>query len=531
MIVSPPLSSLPPSPLTDARLLYEKGDFEGAIGKYHEIIAAKPKSPDAYAGLIRTYLKMKDVRQASETATKALEAVDSVPVRVALGEVYFRQGKIAEAEKEWVTVVNSGRQDAHAYLGVAKVRYAISMYKSGWSMIEKAHAIDPTDPDIRRAWMGKLSAKERIKFLTDYLASENNDDEETRDGMRHYLEYLQARAKDPRGACHLVSKATNTETPLVRLLEDPRHLRGYGLAVDVNGHKTRLMLDTGASGILINRTLAEKAGVTRLADLGLGGIGDKGRKSGYRALADSVKVGGLEFQNCTVAVLDKRLVVGEDGLIGADVFSNFLVDVDFSNEKLRLSELPKRPDEAASKDLKLESDEDEASEESASEDSSASPNAKESKPKVAGPEDRYVAPEMQSYTRVFRFGHLLLVPTSVGEVPGKLFLLDSGAFNNQITPATAREVTKVHGDSDTVVHGLSGSVNKVYRADEAVLQFGNLRQENQDLIAFDLTRLSDDVGTEISGTLGFALLRMLDVKIDYRDGLVDFSYDRKRWGQ
>ena len=219
MIVSPPLSSLPPSPLTDARLLYEKGDFEGAIGKYHEIIAAKPKSPDAYAGLIRTYLKMKDVRQASETATKALEAVDWCRCAWRSARSTSGQGKIAEAEKEWVTVVNSGRQDAHAYLGVAKVRYAISMYKSGWSMIEKAHAIDPTDPDILRAWIRKLSAKDRIKFLTDYLASENNDDEETRDGMRHYLEYLQARAKDPRGACHLVSKATNTETPLVRLLE------------------------------------------------------------------------------------------------------------------------------------------------------------------------------------------------------------------------------------------------------------------------------------------------------------------------
>jgi hypothetical protein len=110
-------------------------------------------------------------------------------------------------------------------------------------------------------------------------------------------------------------------------------------------------------------------------------------------------------------------------------------------------------------------------------------------------------------------------------------LLDTGAFLNQITPEAAREVTKVHGDSDTIIHGLSGSVNKVYRADKAVLQIGNLKQENPDLVAFDLTPMSNDVGTEISGTLGFAMLGMLDIKIDYRDGLVDFSYNRKRWGQ
>jgi hypothetical protein len=62
-----------------------------------------------------------------------------------------------------------------------------------------------------------------------------------------------------------------------------------------------------------------------------------------------------------VQVLDKRSVVGEDGLIGADVFSSFLVDIDFPNEKLRLRELPKRPEESTATPLKLHSDEDEDS--------------------------------------------------------------------------------------------------------------------------------------------------------------------------
>jgi aspartyl protease len=183
-----------------------------------------------------------------------------LPVHVALGELYFRLGRIGDAEAEWVKVVNSGRQDAHAYLGLARVRWAISMYKSGWNMIEMAHTLEPSDPDIRRTWMCKLSTKERIQFLKEYLAGDNNDDEETRTGMRHYLEFLEARSKDPRGACHLISKSTATETPLERLLTDPSHLRGYGLNVEVNGRKTKLMLDTGASGILINRSLAERAG-------------------------------------------------------------------------------------------------------------------------------------------------------------------------------------------------------------------------------------------------------------------------------
>lgn len=518
-----------PTALAEARDLYRKGDFDAAIGKYQQILDDHSQSSDAYAGLIRTYLKKKDVQQASDTTTEALKTNDSAPVRVALGEVYFRQGKIHEAEEEWIKLVNAGHQDSRAYMGLARVRWAVSMYKSAWAMIERAHALDPSDPEIRRLWVGKLSRAERIKFLEDYLAGDNNDDEKTRTAMRHYLEYLKARAKDPHGTCHLVSKTKTTETPLVSLLQDARHLRGYGLKVEVNGRKTSLLLDTGASGILINRSLAEKAGVTRLSDVDIWGIGDKGEKDGYRGLADSLKIGELEFQNCPVEVLEKRSVIGEDGLIGSDVFSSFLVDIDFPNQKLQLKELPKRPEESAPPiNLKTDDDDPETDEQSAQKTSTP---AKDQKPTPSGPQDRYIAPEMQSYTRVLRFGHFLLVPTSIGNVPGKLFLLDTGAFNNHITPAAAREVTKVHEDTDTIVKGLSGSVKNVYRADKAVLIFGHLRQENQDLVSFDMTRLSDDIGTEISGTLGFAMLRMLEIKIDYRDGLVDFEYDAKRWGR
>ena len=110
-------------------------------------------------------------------------------------------------------------------------------------------------------------------------------------------------------------------------------------------------------------------------------------------------------------------------------------------------------------------------------------------------------------------------------------MLDTGALNNAISPAAAREVTKVRGDSDMIVTGVSGRVQNVYSANKAVLQFGHLRQENQDMLSFDTTGLSDASGTEISGFLGFVLLRFLDIKIDYRDALVDFSYDAKRFNR
>ena len=84
------------------------------------------------------------------TATRGLQVNDSATIRVALGEVYFRQGKIPEAEKEWIAVINSGYPAARAYLGLARARWAIAMNKSAKAMIDKAHELGPSDPDIQR---------------------------------------------------------------------------------------------------------------------------------------------------------------------------------------------------------------------------------------------------------------------------------------------------------------------------------------------------------------------------------------------
>jgi len=91
--------------------------------------------------------------------------------------------------------------------------------------------------------------------------------------------------------------------------------------------------------------------------------------------------------------------------------------------------------------------------------------------------NRYVAPEMKSYTPVSRFGHMLLVPTRVNQLPPKPFLIDTGAFGNTISPAAAREVTGVSSDSYTSVKGLSGNVKTVFRANALTLTFGHLRQK------------------------------------------------------
>ncbi len=222
------------------------------------------------------------------------------------------------------------------------------------------------------------------------------------------------------------------------------------------------------------------------------------------AHVESIRIGGMEFRNCPVTILEDRDKLGIDGLIGTDFFSKFLVTLDFPDHKVKLSPLPKRP-----------GDSDEAA---AQEDDDAAPVF----------HDRYVAPEMKDWTMIWRDGHDLVLPVSIGGARDKLFIVDTGSSLMSISPAAAREVTKVHGDFDTHVLGLSGEVNHVYQTQQFLVTFSHVRLHVDSMTAMDTKNISEDEGFEVSGFLGAPVLNRLTLQIDYRDNLVNFSYDEKK---
>lgn len=337
-------------------------------------------------------------------------------------------------------------------------------------------------------------------------------------------------------SCKLVNHIESTETQMQILLRDARRVSGYGLLVKINDRSQRLLLDTGASGILINRKAAEKAGLKRISAVQFAGIGEKGQRDAYLAVADDVRVGDLEFKDCVVTVSEKSMGLDEDGLIGADVFSSYVVDIDMPGDMLRLTPLPKRPEDSVVKvSLASEADSDLDPEEQGESAKGSKPeenSVPEKNPSAATlprlPKDRYVAPEMAKWAPVYRIRHDLLIPTHVNDSKTMLFILDTGAFSNMMSNQAARTVTKVRADDSVKIKGLSGEVNKTYSADKAILQFGNIRQPTQNMVAIDLSSLSRNIGVEVSGFIGFATFRQVEMKIDYRDGLVQFLYDPSR---
>jgi Tfp pilus assembly protein PilF len=521
----------PAALLSDAQSLHRKGSFEQALARYNEVLKIDPHSGDAYAGIVRSYLKQDKVHEADDALRKGLHADPGRPdLKVAEGELLFRQGEIPEAGKlfdEVITAPPSPAQpnvppNARAYLGAARVAAASTMYARAHILLTRAHAIDPSDPDVQKEWMQTLSTADRIKSLENYLGQTRNDDTDTRRSLKEHLDFLKASQSAQSGGCRQVSEVTSTDTTLTRVQSRSGNAQGSGVHVTIDGQDSELLLDTGAPGILITSKLASQAGLKLVSDIGMTGVGDKPDVQAHIAYANSIRVGKLEFQNCRVHVVD-RLQTAVDGIIGTDVFSQFLIEMDFPSSVLRLSPLPPRPGETPSKAYLKTSDEEPAEEHEAKA-STGSGSAPQSKPSASKYFDRDIAPEMHSYVQVFRIGHMLLVPTKINEGPEKLFLLDSGSFDNTIALEAAQEVTKIHRAPRIEVKGIKGDVKKVYVADRVVLDFGHLRQTVPNMVAIDMSRVSRQAGTEVSGTLGMVMLGLLKVRLDYRDALADFQY-------
>jgi tetratricopeptide (TPR) repeat protein len=522
--------------LAAADQLYRAGKFAEAEAGYRALLNTESKLVPAQVGLVRAMLRQQKIDEALDAVNSALTVQsNSAALLAAKGDVQFRRAEMSGAELSYLAAKKLDRQEVHAYLGLARLYRSYSMYHTAYGELQIAHEVAPGDIEVQRAWLGMLPRKERLAALEAYLAGSHPDDEEETKGMTEYLEFLKATADKPIHACRLVSKVEQTETNLeTAYAEDGRRIRGIGLSVKLNDRNVHLLLDTGAGGIMVSRKVAEKAGLTRISAVHYGGIGDKGLQGGYTAVADHIRIGELEFQDCVVAVSDRRSLTDNDGLIGADVFGGYLIDLDLPGERLKLSPLPKRPeDTVAPKSLNSEGEEQANAEQK--EDSATEQTSKEPKSSTPGsdtprrlPKDRYVAPEMVNWTKVFRFGHAILVPTSVNDSKPVLFGLDTGAFSNILSLRVGQQVGKVSSDYRVRVGGLNGDVNRVYSSDKATLTFGHFRQPNLGIITLDLSNVSRLTGTEVSGFLGFAMLRQLEVELDYRDGLVDFKYDPKR---
>jgi predicted aspartyl protease len=503
---------------SDADKALTARQYADAERLYGAALAADAASGVAMAGLVRTTLAEDKLPEALALAMKFNAAHPNDPeVLNALGEVRFRRGEVDEAATAFNRSMQLNPCNGVTHYDAYRFFELSGMYASAQRRLELAHRFSPDNPEIGRRWRAShalpLTSEQQLALLKARLDSPPLTQEQ-KDGIQAAIQGIEAREK---GSCELVSPVTETKVPIVSIadgpISTPQEMYGAGLDVEFNGKKRRLEIDTGASGMLLSRSVAKSAGLVPELEVKTGGVGDQGPANSFVTHVDDIKIGNMEFRNCMVRVLEQGDVLGVDGLIGTDVFRDYVVTLDIPDREMRIGPLPRRPDEAAEKPTSLNTS-----------------DADETPVSVAdSAKDRYIAPEMKDWTPVFRSGHNLIFPTVIGNAPLKLFLMDTGASHGMISPEAAREVTHVSGGTDERrVKGISGEVNKVLIADRVSITFAGVRQITEGMTSFDSAALDRSVGVEISGMIGFPTLRELVLSIDYRDNLVHVVYDPKK---
>ena len=506
------VNSFAPNP---AETALNKGDFAPAEVLFRALLAKSADNEAAHEGLVRALLAQNKVDDAARDAEAwATAAPASSMALTAMGDVRLRQGDPRAAFIQFQKAAVADLCNARAYYGMAMVDGLAGFHASSKRLIEQAYKLHPTDDDINSAWIDTLPRKERLAKWADYAEHSDQISEENRAKLKTSLEKESLyHASDCRMAPASPREAT---VPMTAVMDGPNHFVGWGLDVKFNGKGRRLQIDTGASGITISRAAAMFLGIQRQDATQTGGIGDKAKVKTSMTHVASVKIGGIEFTNCPVEILEKWSVLDSDGLIGGDVFDASLLTLDFPKHELRIAPLPERPGEKKVEPTSPDpADDDE----------------------IVEPHDPYIAPGMEKWQRVYRYRHDLIMPTGLVDTKrikddsawkDKLFILDTGAESNLISPAAAREVTKVSRDDSMEIRGIQGEVDKVYEAGKFTLAFAGLRLDSPSMTSIDTTKISHDDGVDISGFIGAPALTQLVLHIDYRDNLVWCEYTSKK---
>lgn len=467
---------------------YREGNFRAALPLLRSAVRANPDDADLHAAVLSSLVYLGQYEESmSEEKADAQRFAKSAPVLAACGEYAFYAGDFRTADALWRTALKLDGKNARAVFGLSRLAQAQSETRTARMLIMLAHQYDPEDALITRRFLDYTVGNVRKQLLTPFQTS-------------HPWLYTEAQLKGM-GTYRAVQEglggkpAFQQQGPLQEQtlhffpwLRDGRHIFGVGLELKLEGKTFRLLFDTGASGILLDRRAVDKVGLDHIGSELAWGVGDGGKINTFEAIGEDCQIGSLSFSRCVVHSLDqkRRAVADVDGLIGGDVFSDYILDIDFQHRRLHLIPQPTR-----------------------------APNPQGY--------DRTTPANEKDFTPVFRFGHHLMLSTAVDNRAVGLFLLDSGSNQTLVDSLFARQFTKLSHNDLLRVNGISGEVKKVYETPPVPLIFARFRTPDITLTALDLNNDPDHTEVRLSGILGFPLMYLFRLQIDYRNGLVKFD--------
>ena len=144
-----------------ANSLLETQDYENAIAKYHEIMAADPESPDGLAGMIRCMVGMKDIFGARETVDQLDDKFRDIPAMV----IAIDSLELAEKAAGAAGGLTQARAavDADPNDLAARQELALALFATG----EQAESMEQLLDSIRidRTWNDEAARTQLLEFF------------------------------------------------------------------------------------------------------------------------------------------------------------------------------------------------------------------------------------------------------------------------------------------------------------------------------------------------------------------------------
>jgi tetratricopeptide (TPR) repeat protein len=381
------------------------------------------------------------------------------------GELHFRRGDFDGASRAFHAAADANPGNARAWWGLGRIEQIHFRPGAARDLFAKAYRLDWHDSDIILSYLDFVSDREHRRRLLQNVVSLS------RAAMPERAERAQARvAIEDRLAGRLPGALDSSYTfyrvPLRGFQPSGASPRGLIMAASVNGKRSlRLVLDTGARGILLRESAARDLGLEPVVESRLAGFGAPVATRSTLMLADSVAFGDLRFRDCLIEVSPVALPDDADGIIGASLFERFRLRIDTAAQALELT------------------------------------------PGDAG--EVPAAPALG-------LDRLLLVRTQLPGGRGGWFLLDTGAAFTAIAPGLG---AMSQSPAAVPLTGVQGSASAFRAAPFSFQAAGRVLSEPEPVV-LNLAAISQREGIEISGLLGYSTLSRWPVTIDFRSGLV-----------
>lgn len=500
---------------------------------YAAQMSAKP-SITVYAGLVDAQIQLDKVDQALATAKQAVAALpNSGEAQALLGDAELRASHFDEATAAYATAIKLDKCSARAHFGFGRIEGLYSRHASEQKQYAIAHRLTPANAHISEVTFATLPPALHAKGLRNLLASDTSLPPSHRQRLEQEAALLEA------GAICRPAQMDGAKLPLTPIFFDGVRTRDYALRINTGGSTSvNLELDSTAAGIVLSDNDAKKLGVKPAVD---------GQTTApYLGYVDSVQIGPMQFAKCSVSVVPDAELGHHYSVIGTSFFRDFRLHLDWVAKTITLSPYPGTPILAVE----------------------------------APPMDAVNLGNEQGWSHALIDDNRILVPAMVEKRPVGIVMLDTSATLHMLSPKAAAPF-KPSMDQSVNVEGVSGKLVRIFRKDGGAHQnesdlrdlggipsslvdtvmtnnavggdidhvsglassngknvpiklvgqrlsvaFAGNQPPDFALYSFDINAASHAAGVDIGGILGYGVLRQYFIDIDYRNGMVNLTYDQ-----